>query len=356
MAAVSACSDKAKIDGVLTGAPESEVIVKKLSPSGLSVLDTLKTDSDGGYSYGMEVKEGNPEFVYLYKGDVKLASLILQTGDKVRVVSDTLGSYSVEGSEESEKLRGVEQDFNSFLLRFASAIDAGDQAKVSKEYIDYYRSRVKYVLENSRSITVVPVLYQKVNENFPIFSQTSDAIIFQNIHDSLALDYPNSEYVAALGKEAERRFNILNLEHQMQNAGEMSYPDLDLPSVDGTKKKLSEVESKAVLIYFWTASDASQKMFNQETLLPLYRQYHDKGLEVYAVSLDTDKGVWADAVRDQKLPWINVCDGLGAASPAVLAYNLTKGLPVAYLLVNDEFSGEAISDDASLRKALAKNL
>ena len=63
-------------------------------------------------------------------------------------------------------------------------------------------------------------------------------------------------------------------------------------------------------------------MMNLDFLLPVYETYRDKGLEIYAVSLDTDKGVWANAVKNQKLSWVNVCDGLGTASPALTLYNV----------------------------------
>lgn len=36
----------------------------------------------------------------------------------MKVASDTLGKYSVEGSEESEKLRQVEEDFAAFVDKF----------------------------------------------------------------------------------------------------------------------------------------------------------------------------------------------------------------------------------------------
>ncbi len=38
-------------------------------------------------------------------------------------------------------------------------------------------------MTNSKSLTSIPVLYQKVNESFPIFSQATDAILFQNVHE-----------------------------------------------------------------------------------------------------------------------------------------------------------------------------
>ncbi len=131
---------------------------------------------------------------------------------------------------------------------------------------------------------------------------------------------------------------------------------MDLPSVDGTKVKLSEVNSKAVLVYFWQAADAAQKMFNQDVLMPLYKEYHPKGLEIYSVSLDTDKGAWASAVKSQNLPWINVCDGLGAASQAAVLYNISRGLPAAYLIVDGTLAPDIIKNANDLRKAVASKL
>lgn len=356
LAAASSCSDKVQVKGTLAGAPDTQVVVKQLSGSTLLTLDTLKTDASGAYSCKIDVLKGQPQFVYLFKGDTKIASLLLQKGDKVKVASDTLGKYSVEGSEESEKLRQVEEDFAAFVDKFSADAAAGDNAAASKDYIEYYRGCVKYIMTNSKSLTSIPVLYQKVNENFPIFSQATDAILFQTVHDSLMTVYPESKYLEALKKEAEKRFNIFNLSQRVQNARESSYPDLNLPSVDGTKVKLSEVASKAVLVYFWQAADAAQKMFNQDVLMPLYKEYHPKGLEIYSVSLDTDKGVWASAVKSQNLPWINVCDGLGAASQAAVLYNISRGLPVAYLIVDGNLAPDVIKNANDLRKAVASKL
>ena len=356
LVAASSCSDKVQVKGTLIGAPDTQVVVKQLNGSALVALDTLKTDASGAYSCKIEVLKGQPQFVYLFKGDTKIASLLLQEGDNVKVVSDTLGKYSVEGSEESEKLRQVEEDFAAFMDKFAADVADGDNATASKDYIGYYRQCVKYIMTNTKSLTSIPVLYQKVNEDFPIFSQSTDAILFQNVHDSLMTVYPESKYVEALRKEAEKRFNIFNLGQRIQNAQESTYPDLNLPSIDGKKIKLSEVDSKVVMIYFWQAADAAQKMFNQDVLLPFYNEYHSKGLEIYSVSLDTDKGVWASAVKSQNLPWINVCDGLGAASQAAVLYNINRGLPVAYLIVDGTLSSETIKNDKDLRRVVASKL
>ena len=69
------------------------------------------------------------------------------------------------------------------------------------------------------------------------------------------------------------------------------------------------------------------------------------------MALDSDKAMWARTVKDQGLEWINVCDGLGSASPAVLLYNLGK-LPVSFVISGGELVDEPLSDAASLRKLL----
>jgi len=355
-AAAVSCAPKAQIKGTLTGASDAEVIVKELDGSTITVLDTVKTNANGDYTYNVKVEEGKPLFVYVYNGDTKVASLILGKGDQVRVVSDTLGGYTVEGSAESELLQQVENDFSQFMGKISQAASRGDNAAISRAYIDYYRSRVKYVMENSKSLSTIPVLYQKINDELPVFSQSTDALHFSNAYDSLMTVYPESEYVKALGREAERRRNLMSLDVQIQNAAEQAYPDIALPGFDGTTRKLSEVEGKVVMLYFWQASDATQKMFNQDVLLPVYNDYHSKGFEIYSVSLDTDKGVWASAVRSQKLPWINVCDGLGAQSPAAAAFNVYRGLPVAFLIIDGEMSDISVQGENDLRKALSDNL
>jgi len=81
---------------------------------------------------------------------------------------------------------------------------------------------------------------------------------------------------------------------------------------------------------FWSVSDANQRMLNQD-FLQIYDKYSNKGLEIFQVSVDTDKTAWARAVDEQMLPWISVCDGLGSGSAAVTTYNVTK-IPALFVI------------------------
>lgn len=361
------CAKTAGIKGTLTGASNDEVIVKLLEVNSYNVLDTVKTDKSGSFSYKVELEKGKPEFIYLFHKDTKIASLLLEKGDKVFVTADTLGNYSVSGSDESVKLQEVENSFAEFASKFAAVSDRMDaegedesamkdlQKQITKLYIEYYRKATAYVLSNSHSLTCVPVLFQSVNEYFPIFSQQTDAILFRATADSLKSVYPGSRYVQALEKEAARRENILQLNGKLNNASETGYLNLSIPNVQGQKVTLSDVDSKVTLIHFWSASDAMQKMFNIETLLPIYKEFHDKGFEIYAICTDVDKSMWASVVKSQELPWINVCDGLGTSSPALLLYRVTQ-LPCSFVIVDGAITDETITGEAGLRRILQQKL
>lgn len=363
-AAMASCTTGAKIDGTVETAPSSEVIVKLLDVNRYQVLDTVATDASGRFSYKVEVEKGQPEFIYLFYKDTKIASLLLEAGDKVDVKADTLGNFAVEGSEESLKLAAVEKDHADAYGRLAAiasklekAADAEEVAalnrQISKEYVEYYRNCVKYVLANSKSLTAVPVLYQNFGADLPVFAQNTDAIHFMNVSDSLAAVYPESKYVKALKKEAERRYGYLELEARLQDAQEVGFPDIVLPDINAQKIKLSEVDSKVIMVYFWTVNDAAQKMFNLDFLKSIYDDYHKKGFEIYQIALDPDKTQWAQVVKQQNLPWINVCDALGADSPYVTLYNLAA-LPAAFIIADGDLVDGQVVDEKSLRKLLDK--
>ena len=116
------CSDKASVSGTLEGAGGKQLILKRLDVSHYKVLDTLTTSSSGAWSYSLKVEQGHPQFLYAFYGEQKVASLLVSPGERIKLVSDTLGHYSVRGSGESERLRQVEADFSKGLLSSSTPI------------------------------------------------------------------------------------------------------------------------------------------------------------------------------------------------------------------------------------------
>ncbi len=364
--ALAACSKTARINLKLVDAPEAEVVLKIQDINKYTIVDTLKTNEKGELSYKLSLEKDQPEFAFLYYKGARIASLLLKRGDKVELTADTLGSYTVLGSAESELLAQVEADYAQIKETFAQyevqLNEVGDdQAKLSelskamsRDYIDYYRGRVKYIMSNSRSLTVVPVFYQSIGI-LPVFAQKTDAILFRDISDSLFLSYPESKYTKALKAEADKRFQGLQMESRLKIAEEIGFLEVELPDINAKKVKLSELDSKLILLYFWNSGDQNQKMLNLDVLLSVYKDYHSKGFEIYQVSMSTDKALWAKVVDSQNLPWINVCDIRGSASPYIVSYNITS-LPQAFIIYDGSLVDEKITDEKSLREVLQRRL
>ena len=355
----AACGPKTVIDGTLKDKADASVIVKLLDVNKYQVLDTVKTNASGAFSYTADtIQEGCPEFIYLYYGDRKIASLLVKKGDHITVTADTLGFYTVDGSEESILLQEVENDYAQFISDMARLVNAEDaDQELSRRYVDYYRRSIRYVMEHPKSLTSVPVLFHRVNDGLAVFDQPTDGIVFGSICDSLKTVYPESRYVKALEREAERRTNLLQINQRLQEAEQVGFFDLDLPTLAGTNAKLSDAakSAKVVMLYFWATTD-EQKLFNMDTLIPIYNEFHGRGFEIYGVSLDVDKSAWASVVRGQQLPWVNVCDTRGNTSPFITMYGISA-LPTAFFLVNGEMDPNAsVSDAASMRKYLQAKL
>jgi len=349
--ALASCADKASIKGVVAGAPERDIVVRQLNINTFSTLDTVKTGKDGSFSYSLKVSDGQPEFVYLFLGDKRIAALLLEKGETARVEADTLGTYSVSGSEGSAKLQEVEKAYTDFVRGMAKTTDARTLGRV---YVDHYRSSVKYIMENPFSLTTVPVLFEAVN-NLPVFSQATDAILFRNAADSLDTVYPDSRYVKALRKEAERREKEMKLNLMLSGVEKKSYPVISAPDINGRSVSIDSLGAKAILVHFWDASNAAQKMLNIEVLKPVYDEFHAKGLEIYSVCVSPDKAEWAGVVKAQELPWVNVNDGLGTASPMISVYNLGE-VPTTFLIADGEIVTEPASGKEGIRALLKKLL
>lgn len=357
-------ADKANIAGVVAGA-QSEVVIGMLDMNQMLILDTLQTGPDGSFNYELEVKKGNPEFVYVYSDGRKVTSLLLDAGDKVSFTVDADGNSVIEGSEESVKLMQVEKEhveMSAVFAELSASLESASESqysaiarKMTEEYRKYNRSSVKYVMENSHSLTVIPVMYRRLGDNLPLFNEVTDALLFKSIADSLATVYPESKYVKSLSAEADFRFHQLELQRRVNEAEVVGYLDIELPGLDGQMKKLSDVDAKVVLLYFWTASSAGQNNFNVDVLKKMYDKYHSKGFDIYQVSLDVDKVMWATTLMGQDLPWTNVCDSRGVASPYVTQYNL-QAVPAAFVISNGELVDGNVVDEAGFRKLIEKLL
>ena len=367
--AAAACAPKAQIDGVVEGLGSGDTLtVNVLDVNSLRPVKTVAVAEDGSFKVKLDVDAKDPDIVYLGYKNVLLPSILVLPGETVTLAADTLGKFEVSGSEQNVLLAEYQKEYsrvNAALDALEAKISASkslsEQRSYAKDYSkelrDHYRYALRYVVTNNKSLTSVQVLNQSIGPFSDVLQRYTDAFQYATICDSLETVYPESRYVKALRKEADKRMNVFNLTQKLQEVKEDGFPELRLPDVTASKVSLREVaeSNKLVMLHFWASVDAKNNIFNTSVLKNLYKDFHAKGFEIYAVSLDTDKRAWARAIKDQDLPWVNVCDGLGAASPAVSTYNV-MALPTTFLIGGGEIVTESFQNEAQVRAFLSKKL
>lgn len=110
-------------------------------------------------------------------------------------------------------------------------------------------------------------------------------------------------------------------------------PEISLPGIDGKVINLSDLKGKIVLIDFW-ASWCGPCRHNNPKLVALYNKYHDKGFEIYGISIDSNAANWKTAIKQDELPWIQVNDNKGWYAPSTITYDV-NAIPASYLLDRD---------------------
>jgi thiol-disulfide isomerase/thioredoxin len=130
-------------------------------------------------------------------------------------------------------------------------------------------------------------------------------------------------------------------------------PVVPFSQTDKNGKRFSTLQLKGryYLIEFWASWCAPCRKENPE-LLKVYTKYQPKGFEIVAVSLDTDRNKWLEAISKDQLPWIQVSDLKGWKNAVAQTYEVNM-IPYNFLIdKNGNIIAHSIRPD-ELNKKLA---
>ena len=337
VALVGCNNNNVTIQGEFAACPNEVVILETISTTGAIVTDSVRTNGNGTFKLKTTLPDGQATFYNLRCAE-RTVPLILAKGDKAVINSapGLIDGYTISGSRESELVREVKNimGFGSAKLDSLTAIYnqtsvKNIQQRTSKEFANEYikikREQIEFIVRNAGSLAAIYALNQRLPNDKGLFGGNNDIVYFRLVAEEVAKNYPTSPYLAGLKSAInsyDQQVDLADKINQALTAEPANFPEIALPDMYGKKQSLTALqEGKVLLLDFWSIADENSSFHNAE-LKELYDKYHNKGFEIYQVSVDTSKPAWVEVVQMQKLPWVSVCDFKGGSSVAVQLFGV----------------------------------
>lgn len=339
------CSESGfKIEGQITNAEDSVLYFENIGIEEVTCLDSAVLDKDGDFLF-KGAKVTSPEFYRLRIAN-QIISLCVDSAETITIKADfpkMATDYTVEGNDNCKRIK--ELSLRQMDLRERIIAVTEDESLSSKMEDDSIYSMIQtykegvckdFVFKNPSCASSYFALFQTIG-GMLIFNPSSnadDVKAFAAVATSWDTFYPGATRGVNLHNITIEGMNntrgpvrdTLNIDpSKIETTGLI---DIALPDNKGKMRRLTDLKGKVILLHF--------NIFNTEQsptvvmqLRDLYDRYHDKGFEIYQVSLDENEHFWKTTTS--KLPWICVRDNDGESSKYIPLYNV-QGIPSYYLI------------------------
>ena len=343
---LAACKRQADftVEGVVSGADGQVMYLENVGVSSVETLDSVRLTAAGEFRFERP-RPAYPDF-YRLRLNNQLINFSIDSTETISFVADAetfATSYRVEGSENCKAIKNItlaQLDANQAIGRARRAYEADQLADTAyarqvEEAVGAYKEVARrYIYSAPMSAAAYFALFQQIDGLllFDLYDK-EDSKAYGAVATSLDHFYPESPrtkhlYNLALQSikviRSQRPVNLDNVERE-----EVGYVDIELPDIQGVNQKLSALAPGNIVLLNFTAYMSEWSPALNMALGELYVEYHDKGLEVYQVSLDGDVHFWKNAASN--LPWTCVRDPQTVYSQVAALYNV-KQLPVIFVL------------------------
>jgi peroxiredoxin len=277
--------------------------------AGISVIDSTNLSETGTFSFKHNTAYPN---VFRLRVGGNVFDFIAQNGEKIEFntsLTDNTHTYTISGSDESEKLKEFNKTSNVYVDRTnkivgeyetkVEALGKGAEDSLMKVYKPMFMKNfeegsaaiIKFVNANKRSLA-------------GFYAATSlDSIKYESELVAYADSIKNADFN---NNPSVKKFIQSKMAVKPISVGHKA-PDFTIGGLDGKPVKLSDYKGKYVMLDFWASWCAPCRAENPN-VVKQYAIFHPLGLNILGISLDTDKPKWQDAITHDNLSWSHASD------------------------------------------------
>ncbi len=342
-----ACKQEKKfcIEGDINGADSLMLYLEHLTlGEGAVAIDSVRLKGDGTFRFERTAAT-SPEFYRLRIGGEGI-NLVVDSTETVRIKADMKDlsfGYEVEGSgtcdtirllclklaDLERKARRIAADRNFTIQERDSLIDG---------LVEQYKTDVKRDIMHNH--------FDKSYSYYACFQTLGTSLVFDPMHNKSDLTWmhaianawnekypssPRTQNLCNIVQECRRsqaKPQQIVLDIDGEKVRELGIIDMTFPDINGQERTLSDLRGHVVLLDF-TAFTMDGSTERTLLLREIYDKYHDRGFEIYQVSLDPSQHLWKQ--RSEALPWVSVYCEEGLESDMLTLYNVTH-LPSYFLI------------------------
>lgn len=352
-ALLGACAHNPKgwsVSGTVADADGAKIAIEAYNNGQWYVVDSIAIGPDGKFEYEASEPAHYPDVMRLTL-DGRSIYFPVDSIDALTVSTSAAGfgsKYTLSGTQAAASVYTLDSIIaSSVASRGAEATMADSLLKddlFRRAYADTTLISLYYLA--NKSIGSAPMFSPFEKQGMRVYRTLAQLFSVKRPSD------PRGAYLIQRVQEAQLASGSAPT-YQI-DVPQTSIFDIKRRDASGKVRSLADMASKGhVVILSFTAYGAEGSQPYNLLLNDIYNKYHDAGLDIYQVGLDTDEGVWRNSAVN--VPWIAVWNSPTDSSQPLLDYQV-GALPMTFIIDRSGAIAARVVDPAELASTLQRYL
>lgn len=339
------------IKGTVNGGSGEKIALQGFNNNRWYTIDSLTVADNGSFKYVSATPAAYPDVFRLSLN----GSSIYFPVDSIDAITLTAeassfsSGYRIAGSASADRFMKVDSLINAAI----SAV--GEEAAATDSLLK--RRLTEIVLADDQLITAYYIINKRIADR-PFFDPTlrRDRSVIGAVAQAFASkrpDDPRAQSLRDIFIQAKAEADPTTVSTTTIEVPESGLA-ADITAYDnkGVMHSLHEVASKGnVVLLSFTSYDLESSPAYNVILADLYKKYHDRGLEIFQISFDSDEVEWKQSAVN--MPWITVWNSPADGTANLVNYNVGV-LPLTYVIDRNGDLRTRVMDPTTLDSEVAK--